>query len=713
MSFIREHATELTGYQESEPWNPEIDVNIDFVMVYGNDPTLSERIEEYRNRGYKVHLMTGMAWGNYQDYLYGRWDGHSHWDEAQQRANGEIVGHGKDIPYMVPTVSFANYISETLRIAIDSGVEAIHLEEPEFWDFSGYSQAFKNEYEIYYREPWQDPQESLTAHYRSAQLKAYLYARTIRRVADSVKEYSYRKFGKAVRVYIPTHSLINYTQWKIMSPEGMLNDIPSLDGFIAQVWTGTSRTKNVYRGELAERTFETAYCEYSVMQELVNGSNRQMWFLADPIEDNPRYSWPDYQQSYSETVIASLLHPQVHHYEICPWPNRVFNANYPKGDHGVPIPDQYKTLLNNMFQTLGNMDQESYFYDHNNDIHLGIALSDTGMYQRSYPTTISDTNYDVLSKSKQEFYSSDAFPMFYGLSMGLVKRGLPIRCVQIDNVLRTPNYLDGLKYLVLSYDFMKPLTPAINSEIAAWVQNGGTLIYVGNDQDPYNRIPAWWNNNGETRRTPLRHLLDMLDIGVLAEGTSEVGRGHVLNLRVNPAEICASIDLENEYISLITSAIELNQDTWQKQNYLQLHRGSYVVSSVMKESTDKKLKLSGHFVNLLESDFSYQEDVVLEPGENSLLYDLDKLDVENIQIIGTTGRILNADTNDNVMNIEVKTTGGVNSYLAIANAAKVKMVNATDEFSADVKCIVRRFDHEYMTVNYQGTGSLIRFYLFK
>ena len=32
---------------------------------------------------YVIHLMTGIAWGHYQDYLYGKWDGREHWDEAQ------------------------------------------------------------------------------------------------------------------------------------------------------------------------------------------------------------------------------------------------------------------------------------------------------------------------------------------------------------------------------------------------------------------------------------------------------------------------------------------------------------------------------------------------------------------------------------------------------------------------------------------------------
>ena len=49
---------------------------------------------------------------------------------------------------------------------------------------------------------------------------------------------------------------------------------------------------------------------------------------------------------------------------------------------------------------------------------------------------------------------------------------------------------------------MKPSAPAINSEIDAWVQNGGTLLYdVCNESDPYNQIAAWWNDGVRNQQT--------------------------------------------------------------------------------------------------------------------------------------------------------------------------------------------------------------------
>ena len=59
MAFIREKEEIKTGFQEIEPWSSEIDLQTDFVMVYGLNESLESRMQQYRERGYKVHLMLG------------------------------------------------------------------------------------------------------------------------------------------------------------------------------------------------------------------------------------------------------------------------------------------------------------------------------------------------------------------------------------------------------------------------------------------------------------------------------------------------------------------------------------------------------------------------------------------------------------------------------------------------------------------------------
>ena len=58
MAYIRNKKEELTGYQASGDFRPSVDLQCDFVMVYGIDDTMPDRIRQYREKGYVIHLMT-------------------------------------------------------------------------------------------------------------------------------------------------------------------------------------------------------------------------------------------------------------------------------------------------------------------------------------------------------------------------------------------------------------------------------------------------------------------------------------------------------------------------------------------------------------------------------------------------------------------------------------------------------------------------------
>ena len=215
-------------------------------MVYGVTPTTADRMKSWRDHGYIIDLMTGVAWGEYQDYLFGRFDGKNHEDEAQTTRGGRRLGHGKDIYYMSPGPTYGAYLSTLARKAIDDGAQALYLEEPEFWTAAGYEPHFKLEWQQYYHEPWQDPESSPEAQYRSSKLKYYLYRRALADVFKFVRDYG-RSKGKDIKCYVATHSLINYSGWGIVSPESSLLDV-GCDGYIAQVWTGTAQGANVLDG---------------------------------------------------------------------------------------------------------------------------------------------------------------------------------------------------------------------------------------------------------------------------------------------------------------------------------------------------------------------------------------------------------------------------------------------------------------------------------
>src|ERR1700752_1242828 len=77
-----DHSGEKTTFQTSNPWKPVTDVRADVAIVYSvkdhnrkGEMTFEQRVQTWRDRGYKTHFMTGIAWGEYQDYFTGKWDG--------------------------------------------------------------------------------------------------------------------------------------------------------------------------------------------------------------------------------------------------------------------------------------------------------------------------------------------------------------------------------------------------------------------------------------------------------------------------------------------------------------------------------------------------------------------------------------------------------------------------------------------------------------
>lgn len=637
----RDRKEERTGFQESAPYHPDYDLQTDFVMVYGIDESMPERIKQWKDKGYIVHLMTGVAWGEYNDYLDGEVDGISHWDEAQMDRHQQMILHGNKpvIPYMVPTISFARYLAERIRIAVDVGVEAIHLEEPEFWVNGGYSEAFKREWQLYYKESWIPPHASPDAQYRASKLKAFLYTRALDRLCAEMKDYALQRYGRVLRFYVPTHSLINYTQWRIVSPQSQLVELASIDGYIAQIWTGTSRTANVYEGVRKERTFETAYLEYGVMQELVRGTDRRMWFLHDPIEDNPNYTWADYKQNYLKTLVASLLHPGVAHYEVAPWPRRIFQGTYPteEGSGKERIPADYATTLLQVMHTLGNLDQNVSEVD-KNPLQVGVLIADSAMFQRMKPDPEAPNpgKYDGTDpEGFQEEGDTELldFSPFYGLALPLLKHGVPVRPLLLDNVRRYPGYLAPYNVLVLSYEFIKPQYPDVHYVLAQWVQDGGALIYVGDDSDPYHHIRAWWNLDQEEGRSgtkyhsPREHLFEQLGLKEKAEGVHRIGKGGMVWLNEHPAEFTrskAGADRLRQSVQDIIAVLNPPAIQWEARPYFQIRRGPYIIASALNESvSEEPLVISGPVVDLFDSKLSVLSQVVLKPGEQALLYDVE------------------------------------------------------------------------------------------
>jgi hypothetical protein len=600
---------ERTCFQTGKPWTPKTDLGSDVAIVYGIDTNLPARIETWREHGYRIHVMTGVAWGQYQDYLYGRFDGINHEDEAQTDRNGNKIGHGGDVYYMCPGTNYGKFLCVGVQRALDAGAEAIHLEEPEFWDRAGYEEGFKREWKNYYGEDWQPPNSSVDARWQAGKLKYFLYRRALQQVFDYVQAYN-QKTGRHVRCYVPTHSLLNYAQWCIVSPESSLAQLNGCDGYIAQVWTGTSREPNRYQGETRSHTFETAFLEYGAMQNLVRATGRSVWYLNDPIEDNPNHDWNDYKYNWESTLTASLFQPEVSQYEVAPWPERVFNGRYPRSaapEDRKSIPPAYATELQTVFHALNDMKQPRVKWDCGTT-GIGVLVSDSLMFQRGQPTP-----------------SDPWLGNFYGLAMPLLMHGLPVAPAQLENVVIS-NYLDNFHILFLSYDGQKPLSPEVHAPLADWVKRGGVLIFCDADADPYLQVHEWWNSDGNNFTTPREHLFQLLglDKSVATNQFVKVGNGGLIWLHERPADFSTSAEGATQIVSAAKLAAQKKHLPWRETNYLLLRRGPYVIASGLDESFDASPReLNGHFVNLFDSELRVQKKISITPGSRWFLLDLD------------------------------------------------------------------------------------------
>ncbi len=608
---------ERTCFQTGQAYRDRIDLRSDVAIVYGIDPNVGSRVASWKAKGYDVHVMTGVAWGNYQDYLYGRFDGINHEDEAQTDSAGRKVGHGGDVYYMSPGKNYGKFLCVGVQRALDAGANAIHLEEPEFWVRSGWSEGFKREWKEYYGEPWQAPDSSPDAQWRASKLKYFLYRRALQQVFDYVRAFN-RRTGRQVHCYVPTHSLLNYSQWQIVSPESSLARLEGCDGYIAQVWTGTARTPNVYRGVAKERTFETAFLEYGAMQNLVRATGRRVWYLADPVEDDPDHDWGDYRRNYEATLTASLLQPEVSRYEVMPWPERVWEGVYPD-EHDrskrVGIPAKYASELQVVINALKDMEQKSVSWDCGTK-GIGVAVSDTLMFERAGPGA-----------------SDGPLSHFYGLAMPFVKRGMQVQPVQLESA-GLPHYLDGLKVLLMSYQGMKPQSPQVHEALAAWVRKGGRLLFVDDDSDPFNQVREWWNSGDLHYATPRGHLFSLLglrdasrvltrDAGPAVE---TVGKGRVLWIPQNPVSIAQDPSGDQKLVASARSVSKEAGLPWRETGSFVLRRGPYVIAAGLSETSAAFATLRGRFVDLFDPSLQVQHEIPVGPDSRHFLVDLDAFD---------------------------------------------------------------------------------------
>lgn len=672
-----------TTFQTSSHWKPITDIRADAVMVYGanNYPneTFEDRLNSWKRKGYVTHFMTGIAWGEYQDYFLGKWDGKQHFDEGQKTVIGDTIWHGHYIPYIVPTMNYLAYFKQChIKPVIDAGIDHIFLEEPEFWARAGYSEAFKREWQNYYNSPWKPQHTSAENIYLSNKLKYYLYYRALDETFSYAKKYGNQK-GIDVKCFVPTHSLLNYSQWMIVSPEASLASLKSVDGYIAQVWTGTSREPNYFEGEKKERVFPTAFLEYGCMLSMTKPTHRKIFFLTDPIEDWPR-DWADYRHNYQATFTAQLLYPENNNYEVMPWPDRIYEGLYnvsANSKEKAHIPSYYATQMQVMVNALNDMPISSNKVSGSHGI--AVLMANSLMFQRSAQPI--------------EGYDDPQLSNFYGESLPLLLRGIPVELMHLENV-SFPDCWKGVKVLLMSYSNMKPMDSKAHEYIAEWVKKGGVLVYCGRDDDPFQKVTEWWNQGNMHFNAPSQHLFHLMDIPMDAlEGSYSVGNGKVYVIRQDPKEFVLSRSADSILIKTVRNAYENDAKAGQLilKNSFYLERGAYNLLSVLPDSiiNTKPYIMKGMLIDMFDPRLPILEKKVVTPGHEAFVLDINRLKKKDPQVLAAAARVYNETIRSDSYSFMMKgpeKTENIARVLLPHEPSKVEVVGANGhivEFSSD------------------------------
>ncbi|HZO87851.1 MAG TPA: hypothetical protein VFB38_05885 [Chthonomonadaceae bacterium] len=439
-----------TTTQTPQPPNPNLDLQTDSLFVYSTDATA---IGGWKTRGYTVWTMGGARDGKaYAD---------RHRDEVQTTADGTPLSIGESY-YLSPTENRIAVERAYYEAALANGSEGICPEEPEYWARAGYEAAFKRAWQRQYGIPWQDPASSVDARWKAGQLMAALETNHIATLLQGAGQ-----ARPGARRMVALHSPVSYAQWGIVSPHYRITSLPGLQDVIGQVWSETARTPARYAGLRQDHTFSLAYLEYSSLYHLLRGTDKRLWFLMDPLGDTPNLPLEDYKSHYEQTLIAALFFPDVNAYEVMPWPERVYGH----------IPESYAIEINSVIAALEEMHrQPNNGGNASSGADIGVFVSDSMQWQREPPNP------------------SD-FDGFFGLTLPLLLRGVPVQVVSLDRAA-DPGYLNRFKTLLLSYDFQKPPDARTQAALADWVKRGGSLLFFGGS-DAYNAVAdSWWRKAG-------------------------------------------------------------------------------------------------------------------------------------------------------------------------------------------------------------------------
>ena len=625
-----------TIFQTNRAYEPRLAIAADGVIVHRHGQPFERAVKSWQQNGFAVGRMFFADSDAANVYWTGKWDGTPHPDEVERDRTGEVVKCAGVRPYMLPTEGWIQYLEEMTDKSLAGGAAAILPEEPLAHVFTGYEESFKRLWENRYDEPWQPQHASAKARFLTAQLKNELYLKLEERLFQRTEHFE-KSVSKDVAFVLPIHSLYSNIAAQLVAPLGTSANLPGIDGYIGQIWTGPVNWALGCYDSPRKSFFASAYVLYDYFTQLTVESDKKLWLLVDPVEDNPDHKWSEFAEWYKHCIAAMLLMDDVDSYEIMPWPDRIFLPGHATGG-GTPAPEDYRITILAVTQVLQEITTGGTWISENRPLgykgattrsRIGIAISDTLMWQQLKHPRLQGV---------------------YSMLLPLVERGIPVSSFIMERV-EEQAYLSRFNIIVLSYESFKPVSASMNIALARWVRSGGALIVLGKDGDELDRCEDfWWHDAGFN--SPLHHLLAQLESRGKPNADWELGAGCVVRNDISPSEFANPNVVEERYLPLLDTALKkAGQSTISTPNSFVMRRGPFIIAHAESDS----IRLSGQFIDIFDPNLNLCDAVQLAPGQSGLYRDVaDKINGDRSGLLHTTHRLTSQEYKDGILRFSVR-----------------------------------------------------------
>ena len=617
-----------TIFQTDQPYDSRIGIAADAAIVHrhsDNLAALKNAIGSWQQKGYCTGRMFFVDSDGANDYWTGKWDSIPHPNDVELDIQGQKVMC--DIrPYMVPTKGWTSYLKDKTEQSLNAGALAILPEEPLAHTFAGYSEGFKQLWQQHYKSPWQPQHQSSTAGFLTSQLKAKLYLQLECDLVKTTQEYN-NQHNKDVSFVLPIHSIFSNISAQLVAPLGLTTKTDGIDGYIGQIWTGPVNWALANYDSPDKSFFCSAYALYDYFTQLTVATDKKLWLLIDPVEDNPKHQWDEFATWYHHCATAMLLMPRVNMYEIMPWPDRIFLPGYGMGG-GTPAPENFRITALAITQVLQDMPLGGQWLGSDGSaqikkvpaVGIAVAIADSAMWQKQTDPKLQG---------------------IYGMLLPLISRGIPVSSFVMERA-QDKHYTDLYKVIVLSYENFKPVKPEMNVALAEWVKQGGVLVLLGNSNDKLDNSDSfWWQKL--CYHSPMHHLLEQLGKAEQAKGQWAYGKGFVIRNKTSSRELADPKVADRIYLPLIDQAVRksgLSQEL-KTPGYFCMKRGPFVIAHAMKET----ISLEGKFIDIFDENLPLVNRIHLASGESGLFRDVtDKLKNCNTpMVLQTTHRLISQE----------------------------------------------------------------------